>query len=128
MSCFALTIVEEVLYDTMSLSLNGVLAWDYLNAISSPPLVFPAPKHSAVLFAALEELKRQAARHRGREALAEVQNALVEQSVLHELDQVTELLPGKPDRLAEQRIDAGLDDPLDRAFKEVAGTLLTRGL
>jgi hypothetical protein len=50
-----------------------------------------------------------------------VQNALVEQSVLHELDQVAELLPGKSDRPAEQRIDAGLEDPLDRAFKEVAG-------
>jgi hypothetical protein len=37
MSCFALTIVEEVLYDTMSLSLNGVLAWDYLNAIRVRP-------------------------------------------------------------------------------------------
>jgi hypothetical protein len=85
---------------------------------------FPPTQIPDALFTALEKLKRQTARHRGRQVLAEVQNALVEQSVLHELDQVAELLPGKPDRPEEQRIDAGLEDPLNRAFKEIVGDLV----
>src|SRR5262245_27972532 len=71
-----------------------------------------------------ECLQRQPARYRSGDLRAEVEDALVEEPVPHEVDQITELVFVEPDRLPEQRVDTGREDAFERAHLEVGGGLV----
>src|SRR5262245_34796437 len=71
--------------------------------------------------ASFEGLERPTARHRWRNLVAEVKHPLVEQCVLHERDEILELVLGQLDRSLQQRIDPGSEDSVEGTDPEVGG-------
>src|SRR5262245_36177839 len=71
-----------------------------------------------------ECLQRQPARHRSGDLRAEAEDAIVEEPVPHEVDQITERVSVERDRLPEQRVDTGREDAFERAHLEVGGDIV----